>query len=182
MFGKTILLQPIQGKSLKLDVPERDDLIQFKPWMNDPEVARYLAQYRGYTVEDELGWFDNTAKQVDKVAWAIYHDGQIIGNCGLFHIDHQSQHAEYGVVIGQQSAWGQGVGTAILEAVSQYGFKQLNLRNIYLNVFMPNQGSLKSAQKAGYKHFGTHPEYAYIDGQFVDMWMGQRQNPALLDR
>lgn len=177
MFGKTILLSSIQGKPLRLDVPERDEMLNFKPWVNDQEVTQYVSKFKGFTHEDELDWYDKTRTQEDKISWMIYYDGKPIGNCGLFKLDFKDQNAEYGVMIGDKTHWKKGIGTAVLQAVTELAFEELNLQTIYIRIFESNLGSLKSAEKVGFQKYGLQPDVSFMEGRFQNFWLGYLKRP-----
>jgi RimJ/RimL family protein N-acetyltransferase len=84
---------------------------------------------------------------------------RLIGTVGLFEIDLASQQCWVGIGIGEREFWGQGFGTDAMREVLRYGFVELNLRRISLDVFGYNQRGYKSYLKAGFTEEGRIRDY-----------------------
>ncbi len=65
---------------------------------------------------------------------------------------------------------GQGVGTALLQAAVDLADKWLNLLRLELEVYTDNEPAIRLYKKSGFVIEGTLAQYAYRDGQYVDVY------------
>jgi RimJ/RimL family protein N-acetyltransferase len=139
--------------------PVRQDLVEtYQRWMNDLGVVRTLMNRNmPMTLQGEQSWLDQTLTSSSDAVFTIYRrdTGEAIGNCGLHNIDHLHGTADFGLVIGERSAWNQGFGTAATTLIVQYGFDALSLKNIMLEVFASNPAAMRVYEKAGFRLVGT---------------------------
>jgi RimJ/RimL family protein N-acetyltransferase len=83
---------------------------------------------------------------------------ELIGNCGYVDIDNLNQTAEVGIFIGNKNYWNRGYGSEALTLLLDYGFKALNLHNIWLRTFSFNERAIKAYEKVGLKIIGQRRE------------------------
>ena len=83
---------------------------------------------------------------------------ELIGNCGYDSIDHVNQTAGIGIFIGNKKYWNKGYGTEALILLMDFGFKALNLHNIFLNVYSFNERAIRCYEKIGFKIIGRKRE------------------------
>jgi RimJ/RimL family protein N-acetyltransferase len=74
-----------------------------------------------------------------------------------------------GIGIGDPDYWGKGYGTDALRLLVGFGFGQLNLRRISLNVFGYNQRAVKSYLKCGFKEEGRLRQWMLRGGERHDL-------------
>ena len=72
---------------------------------------------------------------------------------------------------------GQGVGTALLQAALDLADNWLNLRRLELEVYTDNEPAVRLYTRAGFVIEGTLRQYAYRDGQYVDVYTMARFRP-----
>ncbi len=164
----------IYGEHLRLRGVERSDIPRFYEWLNDPEVTDGLALYLPLSMTDEEKWFEKIAQadQAEKPLAIDLKDGEgwrLIGNSGFFGIEWQNCSAEFGIFIGDKSAWNQGYGTEAVELILKHGFETLNLHRIYLRVYSTNPRARRSYEKAGFVTEGTLREAVYRHGKYADI-------------
>jgi RimJ/RimL family protein N-acetyltransferase len=75
----------------------------------------------------------------------------------------------FGIVIGEETDRGKGYGTDALNAICDFGFGELRLERIYLDVFADNARGQRSYAKAGFVLEGTQRRAHFTDGDFVDV-------------
>jgi RimJ/RimL family protein N-acetyltransferase len=61
------------------------------------------------------------------------------------------------------------LGTAAARAMVRHGFRDLNLHRIYVGILKDNAISIRTCEKAGFRHEGTAREGAYKDGRYHDL-------------
>ena len=101
----------LHGEKVILRAIERSDLDNYVCWINDPDVREFLLMREPYSLVQEEQWYENTLQNTDARLYAIEYDGQLIGGCGLQHIDWLNRSAELGIFIGEKDLWGHGLGT-----------------------------------------------------------------------
>ncbi len=162
------------SKRLRLRAPERSDIPRFVEWLNNPEVTRGLTMVYPMSLEEETRWFENMMKQPPELhPWVIEVQSEAgwtaIGNCGFHDVDWRNSNAEFGIFIGDQSYWGQGIGQEAIQVLLQVGFDTMNLHRIWLRVMANNARAIKCYEALGFVHEGSKREAEYRDGRFVDM-------------
>jgi len=86
--------------------------------------------------------------------------------------------AHIGYWIDQKYA-GRGLTTRAVIAMTEYGFSELDLHRIEINLRPENAASEKVAQKAGYTYEGIRYRYLHINGDWRDHLTYIKENPAI---
>ena len=164
----------ILAERTRLRAAERNDLLQFVLWLNDPEVRAGLEMFMPLSLTEEERWYEQMLKAPsgehvlvievkDPDAW------RSIGTCGLHSIDWRSRSAEAGISIGEKNCWNRGYGTQVMRLLVQHGFDTLNLNRVYLKVYSNNLRAIRCYEKAGFVHEGRFRQAQYQDGQYFDI-------------
>lgn len=163
----------IRGEGVLLRAPERSDIPTFVRWFNDAETVSYLSMRSPMSVAAEEQWFE---RMLESQARSAFHfvicrleDGRPIGTIGFFDIDYPNGRAGVGISIGEKALWGQGLGTDAMNALLDFGFGQLRLERIWLEVFDFNPRGRRSYEKCGFVLEGTQRHALYRDGAFHDV-------------
>ena len=163
----------IRGELVYLRPSERSDLPDFVRWFNDAEVLRHLAMYAPMAEAAEERWFERMLEAQGRTDYhfviCLLADGRAIGTIGLHGIDFVNGTAEFGIAIGEKEEWGKGYGTDALRAISDFGFGQLRLERIGLDVYADNARGRRAYEKAGFVHEGTKRRAHYADGRHQDV-------------
>jgi len=100
-------------------------------------------------------------------------DDRLIGDIGLWVNDWCQGEAFVGIGLNNRPDWGKGYGSDAMQVILRYGFCELNLRRVVLNVFEYNPRGIRSYEKCGFVHEGRVRKYLRRDGQRWDMlYMG----------
>ena len=86
--------------------------------------------------------------------------------------------AHIGYWIDQKYA-GRGLTTRAVTAITEYGFSELDLHRIEINLRPENLASEKVAQKAGYSFEGVRLRYLHINGEWRDHLTYIKENPNI---
>ncbi len=133
------------------------DLSLFLSWFNDPDVRYWLNMSDGpeMTLESEREWYDEMRGDPARVVWCIEtEEGRPIGNLGLHAIEETHKRATLGISIGEKGHWGRGYGTEAISQSLRYGFQELGLRRIDLQVDEDNLRGVRSYEKCGFVREG----------------------------
>jgi L-phenylalanine/L-methionine N-acetyltransferase len=105
--------------------------------------------------------------------------GQPLGSAGLHPAGTRLRRrhvAMLGIsVIGP--AQGQGVGTALMQALVDYADRWAQILRIELTVYADNPRAIGLYRRFGFQHEGTHRAYALRDGVYVDTLSMARLHP-----
>ena len=150
----------------------REDLAIVNGWRAQRSVIDGVsAPFRHIGLDVDVEWFEHYLKrrQID-VRCAICLDGdEPIGLVSLTNIDTVHRHADFHILIGPDSAKGQGVGTAATRAMLQHGFGDLNLHRVSLTVLAGNAPAIRVYEKVGFKREGVHRDAVYKNGRYQDL-------------
>ena len=159
----------ILGHKTRLRAIEREDLLTFVRWFNDPEVRRYLEMYLPMSKAQEEAWFEAYLKDDTSRNFAIETEkGELIGNIGLRDLDWKNRLASLGFVIAEKEYWGGGYGTDAVTALVDFAFNEMNLHRIYLSVFEFNDRAIRCYEKCGFRQEGRAREALFRDGKYHD--------------
>lgn len=121
-----------------------------------------------YLVEHGRKFLDWIVSQPSPTVWAIEVDGEAAGGIGVeLHGDVERVSAEIGYWLGE-TAWGQGIVTEALRAITAEAFARFELTRIYALPFADNLASVRVLEKAGYLREGHLRQSAIKDGQIRD--------------
>ena len=150
---------------------ERDDLPLLFNWINDRDLVVLSAPYRPIDGPRHESWFESMLKRDDVHLFGIRHleSGRLIGSCQLLGVHPVHRHAELQVRIGEPEARGRGYGTQALELLVRFGFVDLHLHRISLQVFADNAVAIRTYEKVGFRREGVLRDAAYVDGKYVDV-------------
>ena len=80
-----------------------------------------------------------------------------------------------------EGSTGRGIATAALRHLVDYAFADLRLHRLQASVLPDNMGSQKVLENVGFSHFGTAPEYLFIQGKWRTHDLYQLINSAYGD-
>ena len=166
----------IWGEKVALGPIRRDMLPLYERWMNDFEVTRGIGRVGPMTAEQEQDWYEYASKAKDTVTFNIYELGpegsetylRPIGTAGLMGIDYRHGDAEFGIMLGEKSAWGKGYGTEVARLMLDYGFNVLGLHNIWLRVLSFNEYAVRAYKRAGFRMVGSLREQHKLGNKRYD--------------
>jgi RimJ/RimL family protein N-acetyltransferase len=135
-----------------------DDAEQFAVWFNDAEVTVNLIAYSAHiTLEGEREFLKNPKTEHTYSIIDLKTD-ELIGNCGFHDLDQVNQKASVGIFIGNKNYWNKGYGSEALSLLADFGFKALNLHNLFLQVYDFNPRAIRCYEKVGFRLIGRQRE------------------------
>jgi diamine N-acetyltransferase len=166
--------QPIiRGERVYLRPSERSDIPTFVRWFSDGETLSFLGMRSPMSEAMEEQWFDSMVQRQGKDAYhfviCLLADDRPIGTSGLFAIDNVNGHAGIGIAIGEKSLWSQGLGTDAMSALLDFGFGQLRLERMWLEVYDFNGRAQRSYEKSGFVLEGVERHAAFRQGRYIDV-------------
>ncbi len=164
----------LEGKLVRLRAHAATDIDASLRWINDPEVTRTLAARYPMSRQSETAWLESVstggAVHRDHVAFAIdTREGRHIGNCGIESVSWENRSATAGILIGEKDCWDNGYGTDAMRTMLRFGFHEMNLHRIQLEVLAFNERGQAAYRKCGFAEEGRRRDAWYGDGAYHDV-------------
>jgi RimJ/RimL family protein N-acetyltransferase len=162
----------ITGDLVALGPHRRDLLATYLRWINDFGVLRNLGMpVRPMTWEAEERWYDNLTASADEVAFTIYERAtwRPVGTTALHHIDYRNRRATFGIMIGEATDRGRGLGTETTQLMLDYAFTALGLHSVNLSVYEFNEAGRRAYLKAGFRETGRRRQAQLMGGRLWDI-------------
>ena len=91
-----------------------------------------------------------------------------IGEVLLMDIDRVNGSAEVGIFIGETDEWGKGYGTDAVRALVDFGFAELRLERVWLEVATDNARAERSYTRVGFTREATLRHDRWEGGRYTD--------------
>lgn len=166
-----------EGKLLRLVAPAEEDAALLARWTEDADYLRALdTDYARPVSAQEIARRLNPEQRDPN--WLEFHlrtleDDRLIGFVALHSIEWNNGSAMLSIGIGEPAYRGKGYGTDALQLILRYGFAELNLHRIGLDVIANNTRAIHAYKKVGFLHEGTVRSAVLRDGRRHDrIFMG----------
>jgi RimJ/RimL family protein N-acetyltransferase len=162
-------LDGLDGYTLR--PPEPRDVDDLLPIKNDPGIAALLAgTARAWSRANLLDWVEHHRTAPDEAFFVIADAAdRPVGHAALYRIDRAAGSAEFGILLGDRSIWGKGIGSRVTRFLVEYGFDVLDLRRVFLEVLETNPRAKRVYEKLGFVIEGRLRQHQVRDGQPVDV-------------
>lgn len=152
---------------------EESDVEFIQKWANDETVTEFLNLYLPLNENDQKDWVKNQRANGKEIVLLIQFSQDNacalpVGTIGLHGIDARNGTATLGILIGEKTHWGKGIGEKAITMILKYAFYFLNLRKVNLSVFSENERAKKLYKKCGFIVEGVRKENFYRNGKYVD--------------
>jgi [ribosomal protein S5]-alanine N-acetyltransferase len=137
---------------------------------NNQSVSRYLVHTFPfpYTRDDAVWWISTGSKQNGAITRVIEQDGIFVGSVGITpQMGWRDHIAEIGYWVAV-AHWGQGIATAALRQMTDYGFNVRNFQKLSAAVLAPNIASMRVLEKCGYRREAILRNEVQKDGAYFD--------------
>jgi RimJ/RimL family protein N-acetyltransferase len=147
----------IKGNNIFLKILTENDVSDsgWFSWFNDEETTRFLQhRYFPNTIENQRTFYQQNIKNTtNKIQLGIvpHSYDSIVGVVSLSNIDFLNRKAEFGIIIGESSFRGKGIGKEATSLILSHGFKKLNLNKIWLGVHSEHKQAIKCYERTGFK-------------------------------
>lgn len=163
------------GENVRLSSFKDEYLPTFETWYNDTGFLRLYDVVSAFPKsEGQLReMIEETRKSSDSYIFAIktITEDKFIGVTGFENILWNNGTAVIYIGIGDNNFRGKGVGKEALALTIDFGFRELNLHRIQLNVLSYNKPAIVLYEKLGFKKEGTYREFINRDGRRYDMYL-----------
>ncbi len=163
MTGNIVILRALEPMDLEFlyDI-ENDESI----W----EMSNTQTPYSKFLIEQYLQNAHQDIYEAKQLRLVICkkNDFSAIGLIDLFEYDARNNRAGIGIVIKEEVDKSKGFGSEALSLLIDYSFLKLNLNQIFANIGLKNNASLKLFTKFGFEKIGVKKQWNLIDGLYQD--------------
>ncbi|WP_445386350.1 GNAT family N-acetyltransferase [Robiginitalea sp. IMCC44478] len=160
LITERLVLRPISEKHITE---------KYLSWLNDTEVYKYLESGGNYTFTMLKEYVQEHLKK-ETLFWGIHlkENNIHIGNIKIDPLDMEKRTGEYGIIIGDRSAWGKGFAREASQRVIKFCFQELNLKSITLGVIEVNESALYLYQNLGFQTYKRIPNKGIYNKKHCD--------------
>ena len=163
-------LLPLTGAKVKLKLfDERHITDNYLAWLNDPVVVRYsnqrFIQHTHETSAKYLASFIHTENLL--LAVYIKETDRYVGTMSVYFSNAQ-QSADIGIMIGDSSCWGQGVGGDAWRTELCWLIDVAKVNKVTGGTLRCNTGMVNIMVNSGMQLVRVDPAHALVEGQLED--------------
>jgi RimJ/RimL family protein N-acetyltransferase len=166
------LQSPFEGRLVRLRALEPEDEPNLYEWYNDYEVTQHLMLRYPLSHATERQFIERQAQPAQAgthFAICLKEDGRLIGGSGLTVALPENREARLGIAIGDKSYWDRGYGTDAMRTICRFGFEQMNMHRIELDVYSHNERARKVYEKVGFQVEGCRRQAVFKYGRYLDV-------------
>ena len=120
------------------------------------------------TLEEEQAYIRRVQEDPRSVMYCAWRGEELVGDASLSSLARRMSHrGKIGISV-VKSAWHQGVGTRLMEALIRYA-RAAGLEILNLEVRKDNERAIGLYRKFGFRSIGTFPHYLKVNGVYGDV-------------
>jgi RimJ/RimL family protein N-acetyltransferase len=163
----------LRGRLVYLRPAEREDIPLFVRWLSDERTTRFLALRSPLSRAMEERWFDDVLEHHGRDRWFFVicrlKDDRPVGSLDLHELDQINGSAGIGIQLGDPADTSKGYGSDALAALLDFGFGELRLVRMWLDVYDFNARACHVYERLGFVHEATFRHALFRGGRFVDV-------------
>lgn len=172
----------LKGNQVYLRALEPEDLSFLYEIENDEtlwEVSHTQTPYSKWLLKNYLENSHQDIYEAKQLRLAISENdsNSLLGLIDLYDFDPKNNRVGLGIVINNQANRKKGLGSEAVELLVHYVFKILDVHQIYVNVGVTNDASIKLFSKFGFEKIGVKKQWNKIGSVYVDEILFQLINP-----
>ncbi len=163
-------IPPMETERLTLRAMKVSDADDMYAYAHRESVAVYLTWYPHRNLDETRAYLTEIGRRYrtgDFYDWALIcrEDGHMIGTCGFTSFNYAADSAEVGYVL-NPTYQGRGLATEALQAVMEFGFRELSLHRIEAHYMKGNDPSRRLMERVGMTFEGFARESMKIKGRY----------------
>lgn len=169
----------IRGEQVYLRPITADDTEMAVRWRNRPVVVENFIYRKPVTRADHENWLANKVLKglVHQFIVCRNEDDMPLGSIYLQNFEEENRKAEWGIYLGEEQAYGRGIGTEAAKLVLDYAFTALGMHKVVSRVLARNRASVRMNEKAGYVQEAYLRDELFLDGRYEDLILFGAINP-----
>ena len=164
----------IEGNSVNLRSLELEDLEILKKWRNNKVNRIHTREFRLLNMVNQKHWF-NSIHQDNPPKFIMFgvtdKQKKLIGVCGLTYIDWKNRHAEISNIMIMDKWQRSNEAKNTLELIIQYGFDELNLHRLWVEIFDTIPENKKLFEKMKFVKEGTLRDRLWRNSKWHDSFI-----------
>jgi len=162
----------LSTKRLKLRRITNEDAGEIFVHRSNQQMLRYLDRDPISSLDEAKQWIKMIDNGIDKdeyIAWGLTlkNEPKVIGTISVWNIKKEHHRAEIGYAL-HPDQQGKGLMQEALEAILDFGFKNMKLHSVEANVNPANAASIKLLEKNNFVREAYHRENYCHGGKFLD--------------
>ncbi|MBQ7944672.1 MAG: GNAT family N-acetyltransferase [Lachnospiraceae bacterium] len=161
VIGEKIYLRPITLEDTDLVVK----------WRNNEKVVQNFIYRKPISREEHICWMEQkvaTGRVIQFIICDLQTD-KPLGVVYIQNIEEEHSKAEEGIFLGEEEAFGRGIGTEAARLMVRYAFEILGLHKLSARVLAYNMASRRMHEGAGYEQEAYFKQELYLDGKYEDL-------------
>lgn len=137
----------------------------------DQEVMRLTGTQKTPSLEEVETFYSNAAVAEDRVDYAIISNAnpkQVLGEVVFNEIDWANRCAGFRIALFAETYFGRGFGTKATARMLRFGFEELDLHRIELEVYEFNPRAIHVYEACGFTREGVRRDVLCRDGKYYD--------------
>ena len=155
-----MLEKEIKTERLIIKSPQIDDGVELTELINDKSVIKWLSDipfpYTLRHAEEFIERSQEKALKNESYNFMIFQNNKMLGGIGLTEFTNQS--CELGYWLGKKY-WRNGFATEAVTSILDFGFVQLNLKEVFASYKIGNEGSKRVLMKCGFQFHREKQEF-----------------------
>lgn len=169
---------PLEGVQVRLQLFDESHITDnYLAWLNDPVVVRYSSQRFIEHTHETSAQYLASFMGTENLLLAVYlkETGRYVGTMSVYFSKVQ-QSADIGIMIGDPSCWGQGVGGDAWATVVNWLLDLVLVAKVVSGTLRCNTGMVNIMFNTGMVLTSAWQEYELIEGQSVDVVYFEKVN------
>jgi UDP-4-amino-4,6-dideoxy-N-acetyl-beta-L-altrosamine N-acetyltransferase len=141
----------LQENNISLITITKEDLQILRTWRNKEHIREMFLNNKEINEFQQTEWFTKYLTKKNDYMFIIIYENIQVGTLALYNIT-DNKTAEFGrFMIGEEIAKGKGIAKEAMKIICNWGFKEFNLKNITLEVFINNNRAIKIYKQLGFQ-------------------------------
>ena len=160
-----------EGKFVTLRALEKDDLPSLKEWRNSLHVRKSTREYKLLNMINQKNWFESIHQSnppKDIMFGILNKRKKLIGVTGLTYIDWKNRNSEISIYFSTENWQVKPEAKELINLVMEYGFEELNLNRLYVEIFTLMKENIKLFTKMKFIKEGQLREKIWRENKWWD--------------
>lgn len=170
----------IKGQQIYLRPITAEDTGMVVRWRNMPVVVENFIYRQPISCKEHENWLTQKVFKgfVHQFIVCRYERNVPLGSVYLQNFVEEHKRAESGIYLGEEEAYGKGIGTEAVKLLAEYAFATLGMHKLTARVLAHNMASRRLHEKAGYVQEACLRDELFLDGQYEDLILFGAINPG----
>ena len=160
-----------EGKFVTLRALEKEDLPSLKEWRNSLHVRKSTREYKLLNMINQKNWFESIHQSnppKDIMFGILNRRKKLIGVTGLTYIDWKNRNSEISIYLSTINWQTKPEAKEVINLVMEYGFEELNLNRLYVEIFSLMKENIKLFTKMKFFKEGQLREKIWRQNKWWD--------------